>query len=1355
MRLSTLLLLMSIICASCTKKDIKQPENEITLPIIANSISNQQIRAFAEDKNGHIWIGTFRGLNKFTSHEYHQYFCTNNSSGLPDNQIQDLLCDSKGRLWVSTVNGVCIYTDEDKFQRIPMNAGNKIGLKLLETKDGEILLYTGSDLHKYNPDSNQMDCIIKDIHLKNTFSAQLFVDSNNNLWSAGPLALISYDIKDMTLKKNIPLKGFPTYFYLHSNGDLWLTGNRTIQIFNVYTYKFIDLPTTIKQSKLWNNNIEYIHPYGDNYLLLKTPHDGIFCYNYHDNSVIHEKEKHLPISLPKIDIWRMFTDSQKNLWIGSYDQGYEVAYNYKRNFNSNNNLQTYMKNKSVFSVAMGKDNSLWMLTLRDGLYRYDFERQEIQKINLNQFLTEEKKEQTLANQVFVDTDNNIWIVTPHNETWLCSYEQNKLQIKKRFNIPMGMSITQDQDKTIWIGSASPLVYCIDTNLEMKSINILDSNNKFTYTFIPGITPLHNNKIMVSAFALPIKLIDKNNHAIEDIPISQEDYKNCIRRSVIIPTAIHEDSRHDIWIGTVSNGLLRYSSANKKLEPVPGTACTDISAIEEDEQGNLWISTLYGLSKYDRTTQKMINYYEADGIGGNQFYDRASCKLPDGTLVFGGTHGITFFNPIDIQSRQNVPLMFESLKVHNQLIHPGAGQCIEKHLSQNPEIRLRHDQNGFSISFTALDYSEFERIRYHYTLEGFDKYWIDAYNNREAYYANLPTGKYLFKVKATNHDQSVVMGENAITVIIEPAPWATWWAYLIYMVVATVIIGLLVRARMRIQAEKMALKRAEYEEEQEQRINRMNMSFFANISHEFRTPLTMIAGPVTQLCDSNEITGQNKSLLHIVQRSVDRMLRLVNQMMDFNKLENDTLKLKVKHADIISLLQKQTDIFRVNAQSKNITLTTCGLEDSFLTWLDTDKVDKIFNNLMSNALKYTPRGGSIRIDFDLITRTQAGLCFTLTNHDRDSQYIKISVSNTGSSIPEDKLEKIFERYYQLSNPQEGTYNWGTGIGLYYARNLVRMHHGHLKAENLPDNEGVIFTFILPVSDVSYSVEEQQSDTLDQQSAFPLPMPLVQEKTVEIAEDNNLKTILVVDDDTEVAHYLSTLLSAQYRVVCRFDADNALTTIREEAPDLILSDVVMPNKDGYQLCKEIKDDLQLCHIPVILVTAKATVDNQVQGLNIGADAYVTKPFDPNYLLALISSQLKNRDKVRNLLGKATQTDNIEENMLSPQDNAFMTELYQLMEKELSNPELDISHMTELMHISRTKFYYKVKGLTGENPSVFFKTYKLNRAAELIIEGKYTFAEIADMTGFATPSHFSKSFKKQFGVTPSSYKTVAKGN
>lgn len=297
----------------------------------------------------------------------------------------------------------------------------------------------------------------------------------------------------------------------------------------------------------------------------------------------------------------------------------------------------------------------------------------------------------------------------------------------------------------------------------------------------------------------------------------------------------------------------------------------------------------------------------------------------------------------------------------------------------------------------------------------------------------------------------------------------------------------------------------------------------------------------------------------------------------------------------------------------------------------------------------------------------------------------------------------------------------------------------------------FTFILPTNDNSYTTEEKEHNLTNQTEVFPINVfDTAHVSQVSTEEDKNQKTILVVDDDTEIAHYMQTLLSPHYRIVCRFDVDSALKVIREEAPDLILSDIIMPEKDGYQLCHAIKEDLQLCHIPVILVTAKSTIENQVKGLETGADAYVTKPFDPNYLIALINSQLKNRNMVRNLLGKTTQTDNIEENILSPQDNAFMTELYRLMEKELSNPELDITHMTELMHISRTKFYYKVKGLTGENPSIFFKTYKLNRAAELILEGIYTISEIADMTGFSTLSHFSKSFKKQFGVSPSEYKT-----
>ena len=669
-----------------------------------------------------------------------------------------------------------------------------------------------------------------------------------------------------------------------------------------------------------------------------------------------------------------------------------------------------------------------------------------------------------------------------------------------------------------------------------------------------------------------------------------------------------------------------------------------------------------------------------------------------------------------------------------MVRPGKGACIDRHLSYNPDINLKYDQNGFSISFAALDYSESERLHHYYKLDGFDQYWINAHNNKEAYYANLPAGTYTFRVRITQNDQSTIVGENAIRVIVHPAPWATWWAYTFYLIAGITILAFFIRAMWRIRVEKQAVLRAEQAKAQEQFINKMNMSFFANISHEFRTPLTMISGPISLLYSSSDITGENKNLLRIVQRSVNRMLRLVNQMLDFNKLENDTLKLKVRPTEIVVFLKELTDIFRVNAESKSITMITNGLEGSFIAWIDEDKIDKIFTNLMSNALKYTPAGGRINVNFDIVSGEDA------------VQAVKIEVINTGQ-IPDDKLEKIFERYYQISDEHGGIYNWGTGIGLYYARSLARLHHGSLTASNLKDDNKVMFTLIVPVGQLAYSEAERSHEQVNQLEAFPLeenPLPVKPDPDL----DKEKKTIMVVDDDSEVAYYLELLLGSDYQVVCRFNAESALEAITESVPDLILSDVVMPGKDGYWLCREIKESLQLCHIPVILVTAKTTIENQVEGLNVGVDAYVTKPFEPHYLMALIKSLLNNREKTRSLLSRSTQTDKMDENVLSPQDNMFMTELYHLMESELSNPELDVTRMTQLLKISRTKFYYKVKGLTGENPSVFFKTYKLNRAVELLKEGKYTISEIADMTGFNTLSHFSKSFKQQFGIPPSEY-------
>jgi signal transduction histidine kinase/DNA-binding response OmpR family regulator len=681
-----------------------------------------------------------------------------------------------------------------------------------------------------------------------------------------------------------------------------------------------------------------------------------------------------------------------------------------------------------------------------------------------------------------------------------------------------------------------------------------------------------------------------------------------------------------------------------------------------------------------------------------------------------------------------------------LIFPYRDACIDKHLSYNPDIRLTHDRNSFSISFAALDYCEFERVHYHYMLEGFDKMWIDAGDNREAYYSNVPAGKYTFKVKVSDKGNTQIEAENAISVRIFPSPFRSLLAYCIYLLLFAGLAFFMIHLIMGKKKDREMALQAQREKEQEERINKMNMSFFANISHEFRTPLTMITGPVMQLCDQPAITDDNKKMLYIVQRSVNRMLRLVNQLMDFNKLDNDALPLKVSYMNIIAELNRLIDIFRLNANTKRINLICKGLEDSFMIWLDADILDKIMGNLLSNAMKFTSPGGKISLSFDVIQREDAVGLFALRDKDTCMQYVKLSVTDSGKGIPEDKLEKIFERYYQITGDNQETYNWGTGIGLYYARRLAELHHGYITAANA--EVGAVFTLLLPCNGHSYTEEEKVANNNKQKDFFPLQSEeQYRGLPGEYADSENYK-IMVVDDDSEIVHYLKALLSPHYHVIACYEAVSAMKLIEEEAPDLILSDVVMPEVSGYDFCRMIKDNLQLCHIPVVLVTAKATVENQVAGLNTGADAYVTKPFDPVYLLALIKSQLKNRENVRKLLGRETKTDKIEENILSPQDNLFMTELYRLMETELSNPELNIARMTEVLKISRTKLYYKIKGLTGTNPNVFFKTYKLNRAAELLLEGKYNISEIADITGFSTLPHFSTSFKKRFGVAPSEY-------
>ena len=1336
--------LSSLVLVSCSESGMTQ-NYTIESPLIANDISNQKVSSFAEDAQGHIWMGTFRGLNRYNVHEFHQYFCTDEQNSLPDNQIQTLYKDSRDRLWISTVNGMALYTEQDNFKRIPMETASRNSVQILEDKSGRIYINTSVSLCRYDEDREAFVDLLSLINNGFSIPSHCFITPSNDLLLASSMSIKMFDVETMQLKDSVAVQNYPGYYAMMKDGRLWMSSYAGLAIYNTNTFAFEEVPEIIRSHpELYKSSVSYICQYGEASIIFNTEKNGLFLYNKAEGTFRHQSENGFPFAVPDVKINCMFEDSRNNLWIGSYDQGYYVIYDYQGRFNNDSWLKSSIGQRSVVSVDSDSKDNIWISTLKDGLYLYNSDNELFRRINLCRLFNLDGGDKLDISYVFVDRDDKVWL-TGGGGVSRCRFDGHHLSIEKFWPVFFPMAMSQDSEGRVWIGAFGENVYYISPSDDR--IHSLKTVSSY-FTFTPYCLPLNDGNILTASFQRGFCEIDASEKHVRQIAVEDQIWKNSIRRSVFVPSCMYQDNDGTVWVGTVANGLLKYDVSDGSLNTVPGAPCLDIAAIEEDLQCNLWVSTQYGLGKYDRSSQKFINWFASDGIGGNQFYDRASCRLSDGTLVFGGTHGLTVFNPMDVTTHRDVSVYFEDLKVHNRLMRPGVDECIDKALPYKPEIRLTYPQNSFSISFAALEYGEYERVDYMYMLDGFDNHWIDAHNNREAYYSNVPAGKYDFKVRVTNSDQTVVVAENTIKVSVAAPMWLSWWAVLLYLICLFWIGYFIIKLRKQIQAEKIAKQQAQQEKEQEKRVNDMNMSFFANISHEFRTPLTMISGPVAQLQEASEMTEENKRLLNVVQRNIRRMLRLVNQLLDFNKMENDSLKLQVKPIDLITQLRNLTDIFLVTASEKGVTFRTYGLEDSLTVWADEDKLDKICFNLLSNAMKFTQAGGKVEFGIDIISREEALRFVALEEKDVDNRYMKIVVKDSGSGIPESQLEKIFDRYYQLENQTRGFYNWGTGIGLYFAKSLAQMHHGYLKAGNREDGPGAAFTLILPISESSYA-ETEKVNISDADASSPYKISSVKYSAGPVnVSGEDRKKVLVVDDDADVIHYMKELLSPYYDVISRYNADSAYTLMKEEAVDVLISDVVMPGKTGYELCRQIKENIQISHIPVILLTAKATVEDQVEGLGCGADAYVTKPFEPPYLLALIGSQLKNREKLRAMLGESTDMEHVEENVLSPQDNAFMTELYQLMEKELSNSELDVARMTEMLHISRTKFYYKVKGLTGENPSVFFKRYKLNRAAQLLSERKYNVSEIADMTGFSTLSHFSTSFKKQFGVSPSEY-------
>ena len=1336
--------------AACEYNGLEIPTPSEGSVEIADRLSNQRVNAFTEDRQGHVWIATQRGINRYNAHEYVQFFSTDDDQGLPDNQINDIHSAQDGRLWVATVNGVAIATDQGNFHRVPVEDGIRNQNTILETRSGRILFSNNTSLYCYIPDQDVILPVIREL---NAFGVPAMVlDREDRLWviSGGGFTLNCYSTQDWKLLSSLQLPLQAYHVADGQDGSLWFSGMGQLAILDMASAQWKPLPSCISgEKRLMGGDVDILFPVDANHMLMNVIGKGFFLYQKNLDQVLFQEDDDFPYNIPHTEVRTLFQDSRRNLWMGTTDKGFSVSYYVKGLFGENKALVDAFKGKTVISLCTDKAGNLWIDTLMDGLWCYNLASKELQRVDVDHLIPDSNVGYIRATRLFCDSDGELWLLfSDKMRAVRCAWDGRRLRQLDFFYCQNPLSIAEDDQGHIWVGGFSNTLVRYDKATRSTQFVNLAAQGEWTY--VPDLVMKEAGRLMAACYNHPA--VEVNTYTLEtrQRPVSEEAVST-IRRSVIIPNRLIQDSAGDLWLGTISNGLIFCDEKTGKKVSMDDLPCLDICSIEEDLQGNIWVSTMNGLCKYDRTTGRFIHFLESDGTGGDQYSERASCILPDGTLIFGGTHGLTCFNPLDAPAKRTVPIVFEYLTIHNRLVAPSDGGPIGKMLSEKPQVLIRHNHNAFDITFAALDYSEYEQIRYAYKLEGFDKDWVRINRRHNAYFSNVPPGRYKLRVTIANGSHTISETEESLNIRVLP-PWQrSWWAWILWALAGALLLGILYTFIMHVQrVRKEAARRiwqvrrerekAEEAQQAEKELNKIQMNYFSNVAHEFRTPLTMIAGPAQQLSESESVQGTDRKLVDIIRRNTTWMLSLVNQLLDFNRIGNSKLQMKVSRMDIVGPLRDIADLFNFNAHSKKIELTTYGLEDPYEMWVDADKVQKVVMNLLSNALKFTPAGGKVSLGFDVINRAEAAALFPLKASDMDSQWACISVSDTGPGIDEDQLEKIFERFYQSEAGKKAA---GSGIGLYYARALCTLHHGYIKAWNRQEG-GALLSLVLPVSESSYSQDERTS-------AVPeLPSHQLAENIApENAEEEAAKKhIAVVDDDIDIANYLKVMLKPQYKVSLYFDAESALKGMEEDVPDLVISDVVMPGMDGYELCARIKGDLQLSHIPVVLVTAKVAVESQVQGLDKGADAYVTKPFQPAYLLALVKSLLENRDKLRSQLASATTTEDISPEALSPRDAAFMKELYELMEKELANADLDIVRMTEMMKISRTKFYYKVKGLTGENPSVFFKRYKLNRAADLLKEGKYNMSEIAWMTGFNTLSHFSTSFKKQFGVPPSEY-------
>ena len=1288
---------------------------------VENGLSNNTVYCSAQDKQGFLWFGTKDGLNRFDGYTFKTFRHDNtNKKSIGNNFIQTLYLDQQGVLWIGTSAGIYHYNAEDE-SFLPVKTVSNVEVRSIAKDNQDNCWFVGNNtVFTYQKSSRKLISY----RPKQQFDAtSIAITGSNEIWvssTAGTLEKLDPATKTFTRfdvfahSKKVS-SNYIEKIFAASNQQLFVgTSTQGFKIFDIQSNTYRDVLT-------YNKNKTEIFvrdflKYGENEYWIATE-SGIFIYNTQNNTFTNlNKQYNDPYSLSDNAVYTLFKDAEDGVWAGTFFGGlnyYPKQYSTFNKFYPRTDKNALLGNV-VREICKDQYGNLWVGTEDNGLNKFNIKQKSWTHYNPG-------GKNSLSN-------TNIQGLLADNENLFVGTFDRGLDI---MNIGSGKIVRHFLVGPHSNELKSNFVVCY---LKTKSGLILVGTSKGLYNYRPetgDFTVIEN--LLPNDFICSLVedsfgniWIGTMHNGVHSFNPNKQDAKKYAIKEVLKNSTVNdvfEDSRHQLWFATEGLGLWLYDpqkNITQKFNSSSGLPSNFIFRIEEDHNKSLWISTTRGLVNLNLISHNLKIFTKANGLLSDQFNYNSSFKDADGTMYFGCVKGMVSFNPSTFRPNNfKAPVYITGLQVSNKEIMVNHSPLINKSILYTHQINLKYDQSSFSIDFAALGFSSPEMTQYKYKMQGLDNHWTYLKTNRKIYFTQLLPGHYTFIVNAANNDGQWNNHEARLEIEISPPFWATIYADLVYAMLFLLAIFYLVRRYHQRTREKNNRLIELLENDKEKQIYNAKIEFFTNVAHEIRTPLTLIKGPMEKVIKRSELVPDIQNNLKIMEKNTNRLLDLTNQLLDFRKAETNTFNLNFVKININKLLEDVFISFKPIIEQKNLNYTLKNPAETLFAYIDTEAVNKILSNLFNNAIKYADKNVEIGL-----------LPFTM-----DSGTFSIEIRNDGHTIPPEMSEKIFEPFFRLKETEKHV---GTGIGLSLSRSLAELHKGFLTLKK-PDLELNIFILTLPIHQEKefnlYLDSEDEQEITELLNRTSLTIPAMK------------PSILLVDDNPEILDFIADGLTEKYTVNKAQSGAEALSFLGLENPDLIISDVMMPGIDGFELCRKIKTDFDHSHTPVILLTAKNTMQSKIEGLEVGADAYVEKPFSPEFLEVQIANLLINRSKIKEHFANSPLV-HIKSMAHSQSDEEFLESLNAIIYKNIQNPEMDVELVASLLNMSKPTLYRKIKSLSSLTINELINITRLKAAAKLLEEGHYKIYEIADMVGYSSQSHLGRNFLKQFGTTPTEY-------